>query len=70
MDHAEPTVATPAKADGAMFRFSLAMAFNRISIPAAIVAVRNYDGETEEEAARRLGEAANSQNGIVFVRFE
>lgn len=35
------------------FRFSMAMAIDRISVPPPVVFVRAYDGETEDAALAR-----------------
>ena len=45
----------PMYATGAWFKFSLAMAVSRIAVPASIITVRTYDGETEGEALERHG---------------
>ena len=43
------------RASDAKFAFRLAIALNRVTIPAPIITVRSYAGETEDEALARYG---------------
>jgi len=58
----------PTRATGAMFKFSLAMAVSRVTIPASIVTVRSFAGETEDEALERHGiDRHQPECGVTFV---
>ena len=46
---------TPISPARARIVFTMAVAANRIAVPASIVTVRTYDGETEDEALQRHG---------------
>lgn len=67
MEHVQQTENVPLRTEGAMFRYSLAMAINRVTPPPTVVTVRSYAGETEAEAVARCGEANGSNQKVIFV---